>query len=62
MERVEFRLSSFVEFMYALKDFNESLTKWEKENPPGTWNLDVVIEENEYIIYLTINESKDKGK
>ena len=38
MERVEFRLSSFVEFMYALK------------------------EENEYIIYLTINESKDKGK
>ena len=58
MERVEFRLSSFVEFMYALKDFNESLTRWEKENPLGTWNL----EENEYIIYLTINESKDKGK
>ena len=62
MERVEFRLSSFVEFMYALKDFNESLTRWEEENPSGTWNLDVVIEENEYIIYLTINESKDKGK
>jgi hypothetical protein len=62
MERVEFRLSSFVEFMYALKDFEESLTRWQKENMSNTWDIDVVIEENEYIIYLTINESKDKGK
>jgi hypothetical protein len=62
MKKTEFRIPNFEEFMYTLRDFNESLHEWESENISNTWDLECSIGENEYIIYLTIDESKDKSK
>ena len=62
MKKTEFRITNFEEFMYTLRDFNESLHEWGSENISNTWDLECSIGENEYIIYLTIDENKDKSK
>tara|TARA_R110001632_G_scaffold48739_1_gene122691 strand:+ start:99 stop:245 length:147 start_codon:yes stop_codon:yes gene_type:complete len=48
--------------MYVLKDFEDSLSEWSKNDVANTWGMSSAIGENEYIIYITINEGKNKSK
>ena len=62
MEKVMFELKSFEEFMYVLRDFEISLHNWQEKDSNNTWGMRCEIGKNKYIIYLTVNENKDKSK
>tara|TARA_R110001583_G_scaffold70882_2_gene200087 strand:+ start:486 stop:674 length:189 start_codon:yes stop_codon:yes gene_type:complete len=62
MEKVIFKTNKLHEFMYVLKDFEDSLSEWSKNDVANTWGMSSAIGENEYIIYITINEGKNKSK
>ena len=62
MEKVMFELKSFEEFMYVLRDFEISLHDWQSKDVDNTWGMRCEIGKNKYIIYLTVNENKDKSK
>tara|TARA_R100000234_G_C4912688_1_gene140609 strand:+ start:436 stop:612 length:177 start_codon:yes stop_codon:yes gene_type:complete len=57
-----FETSKFGEFMYVLKDFEDSLHEWASKDVSNTWGMRCEISEDKYIIYLTVNEGKDKSK
>ena len=59
----KFKIDNFNDFMCTLKDFEDSLNMWGSDNITNTWDLEVKIgDNNEYIIYVTIDESKNKSK
>tara|TARA_R100000781_G_scaffold30876_3_gene22495 strand:- start:614 stop:799 length:186 start_codon:yes stop_codon:yes gene_type:complete len=56
-----FYLEDFSEFMYSLRDLNDSLEEWGK-NVNNTWDLRVEIGKGEYVICVQLDEDKDKSK
>ena len=62
VEKQIFNISDFEEFMYILRDFEDSLSQWARKDISNTWGLRCEIGDGEYIIYLTVNEGKDKSK
>tara|TARA_A100001391_G_scaffold161914_1_gene120880 strand:- start:447 stop:635 length:189 start_codon:yes stop_codon:yes gene_type:complete len=62
MEKIMFETKKFSEFMYVLKDFEESLYEWAKKDISNTWGMRCEVGDGEYVIYLTVNEGKNKSK
>ena len=62
MAKVKFEINSFTEFMYILKDFDYSLHEWSSKDISNTWDMECELNDNGYVIYLTINESTNKSK
>ena len=57
----EFYLKDFSEFMYSLRDLNDSLEDWgRRANNP--WDLRVEIGKGKYLIYVELDENKNKSK
>lgn len=57
----KFSLEDFSDFMYSLRDLNDSLEEWGK-NVNNTWDLKVEIGEGKYLIYIQLDENKNKSK
>ena len=47
--------------LYSLRDLNDSLEEWGK-NVNNTWDLKVEIGEGKYLIYIQLDENKNKSK
>jgi hypothetical protein len=62
VEQQIFELFDFEEFMYVIKDFEESLNQWASKDVTNTWGMRCEIGPDKYVIYLTVNEGKDKSK
>ena len=58
----KFEIYNFEEFMFTIQDFTDSLTMWKKENSNNTWDMELEIAEDKYIINIIINEGKDKSE
>jgi hypothetical protein len=58
----KFETNNFTEFMYTLSDFEISAHIWADENASCTWDMKVEIGKNKFIIYLNIDENKNKYK
>ena len=57
----KYNTTDFEEFMYTLNDFETSAQLLEFETS-CTWDMEVKISKNQYIIHLSIDESKDRDK
>lgn len=57
----EFYLKDFSEFMYSLRDLNDSLEDWGRRSN-NTWDLRVEIGKGKYLIYVQLDENKNKSK
>ena len=60
--RTKYETNDFGEFMYTLNDFEISATLWKTEHASCTWDMQVEIGKNKYIIHLNIDEGKSKRK
>ena len=56
-----FSLNDFSEFMYTMRDLNESLKEWGK-NSTNTWDMKIKIGKDQYYIEIELNEGKNKSK
>ena len=57
----KYKTTDFDEFMYTLNDFDTSARMLEFETQ-CTWDMEVKVGKNQYIIYLNIDGHKDKNK
>ena len=57
----KYKTNNFEEFMYTLNDFDSSARLLEFETS-CTWDMEVRVSKNQYIIYLNIDESKNKSE
>ena len=57
----KYKTNNFEEFMYTLNDFDSSARLLEFETS-CTWDMEVRVSKNQYIIYLNIDESKNRNK
>tara|TARA_R100001594_G_scaffold49956_2_gene83062 strand:- start:433 stop:621 length:189 start_codon:yes stop_codon:yes gene_type:complete len=57
----KYKTTDFEEFMYTLNDFDTSVRMLEFETQ-CTWDMEVKVSKNQYIIYLKIDGHKDKDK
>jgi hypothetical protein len=60
--KTKYTTNDFDEFMYTLKDFEESCTAFSSENASCTWDMRVEVSKNKYIIHIEIDEDKGKHK
>tara|TARA_Y100000401_G_C8311051_1_gene219714 strand:+ start:854 stop:1042 length:189 start_codon:yes stop_codon:yes gene_type:complete len=59
--KTKYNTTDFEEFMYALSDFDTSVRVLEYETQ-CSWDMEVKISKNQYIIHLTIDGHKDTDK
>ena len=60
MIRTKFQTESFDELFELCDEFEQKLVKWQEENTHVTWDIQILVGEQEHTIIVTVEEDENK--